>query len=29
MPAMWIPKRLVEVSLINTAALAGREFITH
>ena len=29
MPAMWIPKRLVEISLINTAAQAGKEFITH
>ncbi len=29
MPAMWIPKRLVEISLVNTAAQTGREFITH
>lgn len=29
MPAMWIPKRLVEISLINTAAKAEKEFIAH
>lgn len=29
MPAMWIPKRLVEVSLVNTAALAEKKFIAH
>ncbi len=29
MPAMWIPKRLVEVSLINTAAKTGKDFVMH
>lgn len=29
MPAMWIPKRLVEISLINTAAKAGKDFVAH
>lgn len=29
MPAMWIPKRLVEISLINTAAVSGASFSCH
>lgn len=29
MPAIWIPKRLVEVSLINTAAQSEKSFVTH
>lgn len=29
MPAMWIPKRLVELSLINTAAVSGPSFSCH
>ena len=29
MPAIWIPKRLVEVSLINTAAQSAESFVTH
>ena len=29
MPAIWIPKRLVETSLINTAAQSARSFVTH
>ena len=29
MPAIWIPKRLVEVSLINTAAESAQSFVRH
>lgn len=29
MPAIWIPKRLVEISLINTAAESAQSFVTH
>ena len=29
MAAIWIPKRLVEVSLINTAAASAKKFISH
>lgn len=29
MPAIWIPKRLVETSLINTAAESARSFVSH
>ena len=29
MPAIWIPKRLVEVGLINTAAAHPETFINH
>ncbi len=29
MPALWIPKRLVEISLINTAALTKEKFVLH
>ena len=29
MPAIWIPKRLVETSLINTAAESAKSFVSH
>ena len=29
MPAIWIPKRLVETSLINTAAESAQSFVSH
>ena len=29
MPAIWIPKRLVEISLINTAAESAESFVRH
>ena len=29
MPAIWIPKRLVEISLINTAAESAASFVRH
>ncbi len=29
MPAIWIPKRLVELGLINTAAESGESFVRH
>lgn len=29
MAAIWIPKRLVDLNLINTAALAGQSFVRH
>ena len=29
MPAIWIPKRLVEISLINTAAESAASFARH
>ena len=29
MAAIWIPKRLVDLNLINTAGLAGQSFIRH
>ncbi len=29
MPAIWIPKRLVDLSLINTAGLSSRSFVNH
>ena len=29
MPAIWIPKRLVEISLINTAAESAQSFVRH
>ncbi len=29
MPAIWIPKRLVEISLINTAAESAQSFVSH
>lgn len=29
MPAIWIPKRLVEIGLINTAAENAQSFVTH
>ena len=29
MAAIWIPKRLVEVSLVNTAAASAQRFVSH
>ena len=29
MPAIWIPKRLVEISLVNTAAESAQSFVRH